>query len=98
MTTERAETVITTTPLPVPPGVRYHAVTCTDEECCESCPIGDPATHGGPDPGYQTLHALLSARRESRPRCRPRHESWDRCEQCITMGELARFEAEMRRR
>lgn len=47
-TPDHTETVITATPLPVPPGVRYHAVTCADGECCESCPIGDPAVKGGP--------------------------------------------------
>ncbi|MBP2370192.1 hypothetical protein [Pseudonocardia parietis] len=27
--------------------VRYHAVTCTEDECCPSCTISDPAVHGG---------------------------------------------------
>lgn len=33
--------------------VRYHAVTCTDDECCSSCPIGDPTRLGGTEPRWE---------------------------------------------
>lgn len=43
--------------------VKYHSVTCTSTECCESCPIGDPMRLGGTEPRWEidedTLHVRI---------------------------------------